>query len=93
MALSVGEFGIRVNVSCPGFTDTPHYRHWLERDGNAGVVEEEVLSLQSGNRIGTPEEVGKLALFLASDDSAMMTGAELLLDGGVAARLYYSKLC
>ncbi|MGI2297341.1 SDR family NAD(P)-dependent oxidoreductase [Paenibacillus sp. GXUN7292] len=93
MALSLGKLGIRVNAICPGFTNTPHYRQWLENDGKAAEIEAEVISLHAGNRIGTPEDVGKLALFLASDDSAMMTGAELLLDGGLSTRLYHSKLC
>lgn len=93
MALSLGKMGIRVNAICPGFTDTPHYRQWLKSSGNAAEVEEEVHWLHAVNSISTPEDIGKLALYLASDDAKMITGAELLIDGGVSARLYNSRLC
>jgi len=93
MALSLGKLGVRVNAICPGFTDTPHYRTWLHRDGNAAAVEQEVHDVHAGNRISTPQDIGKLALFLASDDAEMITGAEMLIDGGMSARLYNSKLC
>lgn len=93
MALSLGKWGIRVNAICPGFTDTPHYRKWLAASGNAAAVEEEVRWLHAGNRICTPEDIGKLALYLASDDAEMITGAEIIIDGGVSARLYHSRYC
>lgn len=93
MALSLGKMGIRVNAICPGFTDTPHYRDWLAASGNADEVEEEVHWLHAGKRICTPEDIGKLAVYLASDESEMVTGAEVLIDGGLSARLYNSRLC
>jgi NAD(P)-dependent dehydrogenase (short-subunit alcohol dehydrogenase family) len=93
MALSLGKSGIRVNAICPGFTDTPHYRKWLETGGNAGEIEKEVKWLHAGSRISTPEDIGKLAVYLASDDAEMITGAELIIDGGLSARLYNSRLC
>lgn len=93
MALSLGKSGIRVNAICPGFTDTPHYRKWLETGGNAAEIEKEVKWLHAGSRISTPEDIGKLALYLASDDAEMITGAELIIDGGLSARLYNSRLC
>ncbi len=91
MATSLGQYGIRVNAIMPGFTATPHYYNWLSsRPGND--LEEEVKSLHATGHVTTPEDVGRLALFLASDDSKNMTGAELALDGGMLARLYNSKL-
>jgi NAD(P)-dependent dehydrogenase (short-subunit alcohol dehydrogenase family) len=93
MALSLGKSGIRVNAICPGFTDTPHYRKWLETGGNAAEIEKEVHWLHAGSRISTPEDIGKLAVYLASDDAEMITGAELMIDGGLSARLYHSRLC
>jgi len=93
MALSLGPYGIRVNAICPGFTDTPHYRQWLNQRENPDNIEREVHKLQAVGRISDPQDIGKLAAYLASDDSRMMTGAELLLDGGLSARLYYSDLC
>lgn len=93
MALSLGKAGIRVNAICPGFTDTPHYRTWLNKDGNAAEVEREVRFVHAGNRISTPQDIGRLAVFLASDEAEMITGAEILIDGGMSARLYNSKVC
>ena len=93
MALSLGKYGIRVNAICPGFTDTPHYQNWLSETGDPDKVEEEVKHFHATSRICKPEDIGKLAVYLASDDSAMMTGEALILDGGLTARLYKSKIC
>jgi NAD(P)-dependent dehydrogenase (short-subunit alcohol dehydrogenase family) len=91
MATSLGKYGIRVNAIMPGFTATPHYYKWLaSRGGND--LEAEVKSLHATGQVTTPEDIGKLALYLASDDSKNMTGAELALDGGMLARLYNSRL-
>ncbi|TLS54051.1 glucose 1-dehydrogenase [Paenibacillus antri] len=93
MALSLGKSGIRVNAICPGFTDTPHYRAWLESQGNAREIEQEVAWLHAGSRIASPSDIGKLAIYLASDEAEMVTGAEIVIDGGLSARLYHSRLC
>lgn len=75
--------GIRVNVVSPGPTDTPAYRK-LKGEGNTlqQVEWEKKLSTIPMNRLGTPEEVAKAVLFLASSDSSFTTGAEILVDGG-----------
>ncbi|WP_309119990.1 glucose 1-dehydrogenase [Paenibacillus sp.] len=93
MALSLGKSGIRVNAICPGFTDTPHYRAWLESSGNAREIEREVAWLHAGSRIASPSDIGRLALYLASDEAEMITGEEIVIDGGLSARLYHSRLC
>jgi NAD(P)-dependent dehydrogenase (short-subunit alcohol dehydrogenase family) len=92
MAQSLGKDNIRVNAICPGFTDTPHYREWLGTMDQSEQVEKDVLSLHASERISSPEDVAKLALYLASDDSAMMTGESLILDGGLSSRLYHSDV-
>jgi NAD(P)-dependent dehydrogenase (short-subunit alcohol dehydrogenase family) len=91
MALSLGHYGIRVNAIMPGFTVTPHYDRWLEEKGADGKLEEEILSLHATQHIGSPEDIGKLAVYLASDDSKSMSGAELLIDNALSIRLYNSK--
>ncbi len=91
MALSLGQYGIRVNAIMPGFTETPHYHQWM-KDKAASGVQEEVLSLHATGHITTPKEIGKLAAYLASDDSISMTGAELLMDNALSTRLYHSKI-
>jgi NAD(P)-dependent dehydrogenase (short-subunit alcohol dehydrogenase family) len=71
--------GIRVNVLSPGFTDTPGLARFMSDDERRAAV----ASVPLG-RIGTPDDIGKAAVFLASDDSAYVTGIELFVDGGVA---------
>lgn len=93
MALSLGKYNIRVNALCPGFTDTPHYQKWLIEKDDRETVEKEVLDLHAIPRICTPEDVATLGIYLASDDSKMMTGESLVLDGGVSSRLYHSENC
>lgn len=89
MAISLGKYGIRVNAIMPGFTATPFYYEWLKGQGD---IEAEVKSLHATGQVTTPEDIGKLAVYLASDDSKNMTGAELALDGGMLAKLYNSRL-
>jgi NAD(P)-dependent dehydrogenase (short-subunit alcohol dehydrogenase family) len=70
---------IRVNVLSPGYTATPGMSHFMTDQEKALAV----ASVPLG-RIGTPDDLGKAAVFLASDDSAYVTGIELFVDGGVA---------
>jgi len=90
MALSLGADGIRVNAICPGFTNTPHYQRWLTEQGEAENVLKQVTDLHAVNRISEPEDIGKLALYLASEDAAMVTGECMVIDGGLSIRLYHS---
>jgi NAD(P)-dependent dehydrogenase (short-subunit alcohol dehydrogenase family) len=83
-ALDLKDSGIRVNVLSPGATSTPGL-HGLastpkeEKALVAGLIEQTPLG-----RLGRPEETAAVALFLASDDSSFMTGAEVFVDGGAA---------
>jgi NAD(P)-dependent dehydrogenase (short-subunit alcohol dehydrogenase family) len=70
---------IRVNVLSPGYTDTPGLSHFVTDQEKAAMV----ASVPLG-RIGTPDDLGKAAVFLACDDSAYVTGIELFVDGGAA---------
>jgi NAD(P)-dependent dehydrogenase (short-subunit alcohol dehydrogenase family) len=80
-ALEVAARGIRVNTICPGSIATP-----ITDRPDFGDTDWEayVRSIPLARR-GTPEEVAQAALFLASDDSAYVTGTELVIDGGTAA--------
>lgn len=81
-ATNFGRQGIRVNCINPGWIKTamtdplqasPQLTEWMDRESALG-------------RMGTPEEVAKVALFLASDDSSFVTGHSLVVDGGWTAR-------
>ena len=82
MAIDHGRQGIRVNCVCPGDVDTP----MLPEDARLrGLPWDEYLAGCADRplgRIGTPDEIAKAVLFLASDDSSFMTGAALVVDGG-----------
>src|SRR5260221_238028 len=71
--------GIRVNVLSPGHVETPGLSNLITAEQKA-----EAVALVPLGRIGTPDDLGKAAVFLASDDSAYVTGIELFVDGGVA---------
>jgi NAD(P)-dependent dehydrogenase (short-subunit alcohol dehydrogenase family) len=71
--------GVRINVLNPGHTLTPGFSNLLPTEAHAGVIDTIPLG-----RLGTPEDMGKAALFLACDDSAYVNGVELDIDGGAA---------
>lgn len=83
LALEMAPYGINVNCILPGTIDTPLLRWSLSGGGRA--TDEEVASFGAGipwGRVGTAEEIGGVAAFLASDWSAYVTGAEIVVDGG-----------
>ena len=80
-ALEVAGRGIRVNTICPGSIATPI----TDRPDFDGTDWEAYVRSIPLARRGTAEEVAQAALFLASDDSAYVTGTELVIDGGTAA--------
>jgi NAD(P)-dependent dehydrogenase (short-subunit alcohol dehydrogenase family) len=84
MALDHAGEGIRVNAICPGVVDTPMWRSRRDRSGHP-LKREEFDVLHPLGRMGTPEDVAALALYLASEESAWMTGSILTLDGGLTA--------
>jgi NAD(P)-dependent dehydrogenase (short-subunit alcohol dehydrogenase family) len=85
MAIDHGRQGIRVNCICPGDVDTP----MLPEDARMrGLTWQDYLAGAANRpmgRVGTPEEIARAVLFLASDDSSFMTGAALVVDGGGTA--------
>lgn len=73
---------IRANVITPGTTDTPAFDKFLPPE-QVEAVKQHFASAMPIGRIGQPSDIGKTAVFLASDDSSFMLGAELLVDGGM----------
>jgi glucose 1-dehydrogenase len=79
LAQEYGGRKIRVNSICPGAIQTPiNTAAWSTPEALASLM-----TLIPYNRIGQPSDIGKLAVFLASDDSDYMTGASLFIDGGM----------
>src|SRR6266567_7693499 len=76
--------GIRVNTLSPGPTDTAMFGRFPgEEQGEA--VKDVLGTNNPSKRIADPLEIAKLAVYLASDDSAYVVGADFLIDGGVSA--------
>jgi len=73
---------IRCNSICPGLVDTPMASGLIENKEALA----QVMATYPLGRPGTPEEVAKLVLYLASDESTWMTGAVIPIDGGMTAR-------
>ena len=73
---------IRTNVITPGTTDTPAFDKFIPAE-QIDAVKEHYAGVMPIGRIGQPSDIGKTAVFLASDDSSFMLGAELLVDGGM----------
>ncbi len=79
--------GIRCNAICPGTVDSPSLRDRIRAQAAAtGQAEDDVraafMARQPMGRLGTPEEIAMLAVYLASDESAFTTGAVCVIDGG-----------
>ena len=81
-ALALAEHGIRVNSIHPGLIDTAMLQQLPDVD--AGNVDQMIDRVPLG-RLAEAEEVARLALFLASDDSSYSTGSEFVIDGGMTA--------
>jgi NAD(P)-dependent dehydrogenase (short-subunit alcohol dehydrogenase family) len=75
---------IRVNVVSPGFTDTPGLGELLASSDTGQQRLKMVSAVVPAGRMGTPDEIAKAVVFLASDDSSYITGTELFVDGGAA---------
>ncbi len=76
---------IRVNAVSPGATETPGLKEvWASNKAAAEQRSKNISTAVPLGRLGTPEDVAKAVVFLASDDSSFVTGAELFVDGGFA---------
>jgi len=89
MAVKYGRFGIRVNAICPGTVRTPIWGPRLEKDPH---IFEKLAKWYPLGRVGEPEDIANAALFLASDEAAWITGALLVVDGGLLAGSYRMTL-
>jgi 3-hydroxybutyrate dehydrogenase len=91
IALETAEHGITCNAICPGYVYTPLVEAQIDGQAKAHripreqVIREVLLAQQPNKRFATVEELGALAVFLASDAAASITGAALPVDGGWTA--------
>ncbi len=86
VALDYAKQGIRCNVICPGWVDTPiNYAH-AEMLGGLDKVYASIDSFQPIGRPGEPREIAHTVLFLASDETVFMTGSVVVVDGGMTSQ-------
>jgi NAD(P)-dependent dehydrogenase (short-subunit alcohol dehydrogenase family) len=80
--------GIRCNCICPGTVETPFVEAYLHRyhEGEIEETRAQLHARQPLGRMGRPEEIAPLALYLASDEAAYVTGAQMTIDGGLTAQ-------
>jgi NAD(P)-dependent dehydrogenase (short-subunit alcohol dehydrogenase family) len=86
LALDYGQHGIRVNCVAPGFIDTRLVRESIELNDDEAAAEKRMTAGVALDRIGEPEEVARVVRFLAGEEASYVTGASLLVDGGLTAR-------
>ncbi len=87
MAIDHGKDGVRVNCICPGYIDAGLAEGYFQAQPDPAAARLAAGKLHALWRIGRPEEVGRLAVFLASDDASFMTGAAVVVDGGFGSGL------
>lgn len=75
--------GIRCNAICPGTVETPSLEERLKAQNDYAKARAAFIARQPMGRLGQPDEIAKLALYLASDESAYTTGQVHIIDGGM----------
>ena len=83
LALDEAKHGIRVNSVSPGYTLTPLLKGYFEQFPEAGA---NAVAVQPMGRVGLPSEIAKVVTFVLSDEASFITGADLMVDGGLHAR-------
>lgn len=87
MAIDHGREGVRVNCICPGYIDAGLASGYFEAQADPQAARAAAGNLHALGRIGRPEEVARVAVFLASEDASFVTGSAYVVDGGFGSGL------
>lgn len=85
MAMDHGPTGVRINCICPGRTQTPFVEARLREYANPQEYLNQMVEPHALKRLAQPSEIAAAALYLASDESAFVTGSAMVVDGGYTA--------
>lgn len=87
LAVDLGERKIRVNAIAPGWIRSPLSDDYINVQPDSEQAWQDLFKMHPAGRIGEPEDVGRLAVYLAGDGSCFMTGQVIVLDGGRTSKL------
>jgi NAD(P)-dependent dehydrogenase (short-subunit alcohol dehydrogenase family) len=87
MAVDLGKDNIRVNAIAPGWIKSAMSDDYINAQQNPETAWEGLYKMHPAGRIGEPQDVGKLAAYLASDDAGFITGQVIVVDGGRTSKL------
>ena len=87
LAIDCGRSGVRVNCICPGYIDAGLAEGYFQAQPDPAAARTAAGQLHALGRIGAPEEVARVAVFLASDEASFMTGSAVVVDGGFSSGL------
>ncbi|MBN1834674.1 MAG: SDR family oxidoreductase [Spirochaetales bacterium] len=85
MAVEYAPHGVRVNCICPGFVLSEMLQGYIGRQADPAAARKAFAAMAPMNRVGEPEEIAAVAVFLASEEASFITGVALPVDGGYTA--------
>ncbi len=88
IATAHGPDNIRCNAICPGDVDTPMGAEFFDHQPDPAAARKEVTDRYPLRRFATPRDIANVAAFLASDDASYLSGIDIVVDGGLLARVY-----
>lgn len=88
VATAHGPENIRCNTICPGDVDTPMNIEFFEHQDDPAAARQAVTRQYPLRRFATPDDVANVAVFLASDEASYLNGIDIVVDGGLLARIY-----
>ncbi len=88
LAAAHGPENVRVNTICPGDVETPMVREFFAYQPDPEAARRQLTERYPLRRFATPRDVANVAVFLASDDASYLTGVDIVVDGGLLARIY-----